>query len=144
MKFWAGKLLSIHILKQVETLDSKEKLKIKMSVLIGGKKWKLANISYGVAHIELPDMETKKYNPQLFEFQININFEYIPVLEFEIRISYLTGLLCLAGNPKVMILSRLYNLIYLFLWCYAKDVGNQDFNPLKAVAGIQIAWGHGI
>ena len=41
MKFWVGKLLSIHILKQVETLDSKEKLKIKMSVLIGGKKMKI-------------------------------------------------------------------------------------------------------
>lgn len=59
MKFWAGKLF-IHVLKQLETLDSKEKLKIEMSVLIGGKRWKLANISYGVAHIELPDMETKK------------------------------------------------------------------------------------
>lgn len=47
MKFWAGKLLSIHILKQVETLDSKEKLKIKMSVLIGGK-----NENWQISHTE--------------------------------------------------------------------------------------------
>ena len=37
MKFGAGKLF-IHVLKQLETLDSKEKLKIEMSVLIGGKR----------------------------------------------------------------------------------------------------------
>lgn len=40
MKFWAGKLF-IHVLKQLETLDSKEKLKIEMSVLIGGEKMKI-------------------------------------------------------------------------------------------------------
>lgn len=103
-----------------------------MSVLIG-KKIKIGKYLIWSSPHRMCQMWKQKNRILLFEFQINNNFEYIQFWSLKFKFPHLTGLLCLAGNHKVMTLNHLYNLIYLFLSCYAKDVGNQHFNPLKAV-----------